>query len=52
MGCLSSLTVLTPVFWPEIDFADDRDGCLFTETVHQKAETISGKMDVLPVSSG
>ena len=22
--------------WPEIDFADDRDGCLFTATVHRK----------------
>jgi len=22
--------------WPEIDFADDRDGCLFTVTVHRK----------------
>ena len=23
--------------WPEIDFIDDRDGCLFTATVHRKA---------------
>ena len=22
--------------WPEIDFTDDRDGCLFTATVHRK----------------
>jgi len=22
--------------WPEIDFADDREGCLFTATVHRK----------------
>lgn len=22
--------------WPEIDFVDDRDGCLFTITVHRK----------------
>ena len=22
--------------WPEIDFTDDRDGCLFTTTVHRK----------------
>jgi len=29
--------------WPGIDFADDRDGCLFTVTVHRKAETSSGK---------
>ena len=38
--------------WPEIYFANDRDGCLFTVTVHRKAETISRKMDVLPVSLG
>jgi ATP-dependent DNA helicase RecG len=29
--------------WPGIDFADERDGCLFTVTVHRKAETSSGK---------
>ena len=23
--------------WPEIEFTDDRDGCLFTATVHRKA---------------
>jgi ATP-dependent DNA helicase RecG len=23
--------------WPEIGFIDDRDGCLFTATVHRKA---------------
>jgi ATP-dependent DNA helicase RecG len=22
--------------WPQIDFADDREGCLFTATVHRK----------------
>lgn len=22
--------------WPQIDFIDDRDGCLFTATVHRK----------------
>jgi len=38
--------------WPEIDFSDGRDGCLFTATVHRKAETISREMDVLPVSLG
>ncbi len=46
--------------WPEIDFVDDRDGCLFTATVHRKAVKSSvkssvknsGKMDVLPVSLG
>ncbi|WP_292492038.1 RNA-binding domain-containing protein [Methanoculleus sp. 10] len=29
--------------WPEIDFADDRDGCLFTATVHRKEEKGSEK---------
>jgi ATP-dependent DNA helicase RecG len=29
--------------WPGIDFADDRDGCLFTVTVHRKTATSSGK---------
>ena len=24
--------------WPEIDFTDDRDGCLFTATVHRKTD--------------
>jgi ATP-dependent DNA helicase RecG len=37
---------------PQIDFLDDRDGCLFTVTVHRKAETISREIDVLPVSLG
>ncbi len=30
--------------WPEIDFADDRDGCLFTVTVHRKEEKSSEKI--------
>jgi ATP-dependent DNA helicase RecG len=38
--------------WPEIDFIDDRDGCLFTVTVHRKAVKSSRKMDVPPVSLG
>jgi len=29
--------------WPEIYFLDDRDGCLFTATVHRKAEISSEK---------
>jgi len=29
--------------WPEIDFTDDRDGCLFTATVHRKAVKSSEK---------
>ena len=29
--------------WPEIDFVDDHDGCLFTATVHRKAVKSSGK---------
>jgi ATP-dependent DNA helicase RecG len=34
--------------WPEIDFIDDRDGCLFTATIHRKAKTSSRKMGTLP----
>jgi ATP-dependent DNA helicase RecG len=29
--------------WPEIDFTDDRDGCLFTATVHRKEANGSEK---------
>ena len=29
--------------WPDIDLADDRDGCLFTATVHRKEEKSSEK---------
>ncbi len=29
--------------WPEIDFVDDRDGCLFTATVHRKVGESSPK---------
>ena len=29
--------------WPDIDFNDDREGCLFTATVQRKATTISEK---------
>ncbi|BBL67820.1 HTH domain-containing protein [Methanoculleus chikugoensis] len=29
--------------WPEIDFTDDRDGCLFTVTVNRKEEERSEK---------
>ena len=42
--------------WPEIDFIDDRDGCLFTATVHRKVEKrleiVSVKADGSPKSSG
>lgn len=33
--------------WPEIDFIDDRDGCLFTATVHRKAveSSVIGSVD-------
>jgi predicted HTH transcriptional regulator len=30
--------------WSQIDFADDRDGCLFTATVHRKTGITSGKI--------
>ena len=33
--------------WPEINFIDDRDGCLFTATVHRKAKASSRKMNAL-----
>jgi ATP-dependent DNA helicase RecG len=36
--------------WPQIDFLDDRDGCLFTATVHRKANTSSRRMNGLPGS--
>lgn len=29
--------------WPEIDFTDDREGCLFTVTVHRKEIKASGE---------
>jgi ATP-dependent DNA helicase RecG len=29
--------------WPDIDFMDDHEGCLFTVTVHRKAVKSSGK---------
>jgi len=34
--------------WPEIDFADDRDGCLFTVTVHRKVGESSSKKSETP----
>jgi len=42
--------------WPEIDFADDHDGCLFTATVHRKgspkdAEQHTGSPKGSPISS-
>jgi ATP-dependent DNA helicase RecG len=41
--------------WPEIDFIDDRDGCLFTAIVHRKteksSEIVSMNADGSPKSS-
>jgi ATP-dependent DNA helicase RecG len=37
--------------WPEIDFIDDREGCLFTATVHRKAVKGSENADGSPKSS-
>ena len=34
--------------WPEIDFVDDRDGCLFTATVHRKVGESSPKKSETP----
>ena len=38
--------------WPDIDFTDDRDCCLFTATVHRKAISGSGELTGLQESSG
>jgi len=38
--------------WPEIDFIDDRVVCLFTATVHRKAQTSSRIMSALPGDLG
>lgn len=35
--------------WPQIDFADDRDGCLFTATVHRKP---AEELKLVNISSG
>ena len=34
--------------WPDIEFSDDRDGCLFTATVHRKPVTESAPINALP----
>jgi hypothetical protein len=34
--------------WPQIDFTDDRDGCLFTATVHRKP---AEELKLLDISS-
>ncbi len=36
--------------WPDIEFSDDRDGCLFTATVHRKPVTESTPINALPVN--
>jgi len=38
--------------WPEIDFIDDRDGCLFTATIHRKTKISSKNMNALPGDLG
>jgi ATP-dependent DNA helicase RecG len=35
--------------WPGIDFVDDRNGCLFSVTVHRKVEKSSEEIDVSPI---
>ncbi len=37
--------------WQQIDFVDDRDGCLFTATVHRKPEDELKLVNVAPKSS-
>jgi ATP-dependent DNA helicase RecG len=51
-GSATYATTSLRTFWPHIDFVDDREGCLFTATVHRKA--IEGPVEVteLPESSG
>jgi len=34
--------------WPDIDFLDDRGGCIFTVTVYRKTKKGSGEMVVFP----
>lgn len=36
--------------WSEIDFIDDRDGCLFSARVHRKVKTSSRKMTKTVIS--
>jgi len=38
--------------WRDIDFADDREGCLFTVTIHRKAPMGSVDLTDYPKSSG
>lgn len=37
--------------WPDIDFADDHDGCLFTVSVHRKAVAELDLADIEPEAS-
>ena len=37
--------------WPQSDFADDRDGCLFTATVHRKPVVDLQLVNITPKSS-
>ncbi len=43
-----SATPCVMAAWPQIDFADDREGCLFTATVHRKPVE---KLELVSVSS-
>jgi len=38
--------------WSDIDFTDDREGCLFTATVHRKTISGLGELTGLPESAG
>jgi ATP-dependent DNA helicase RecG len=38
--------------WPHIDFTDDREGCLFTVTVHRKETESSVETGVKPTIAG
>lgn len=38
--------------WPQIDFADDREGCLFTVTVHRKSVDKLDRLEESALSGG
>jgi ATP-dependent DNA helicase RecG len=38
--------------WPQIDFTDDRDGCLFTATIHRKPVSELTRVKTAPTMSG
>jgi ATP-dependent DNA helicase RecG len=37
--------------WPDITFADDREGCLFTATIHRNESTKSQRIDLVAIET-